>query len=56
MKEEEFVMKRTKQILSLALCAILLVSATVATTVAYLTSQDAVTNTFTVGKVAITLR
>ena len=48
-------MKRTKQILSLALCAILLVSATVATTVAYLTSQDAVTNTFTVGKVAITL-
>lgn len=48
-------MKRTKQILSLALCAILLVSATVATTVAYLTSQDAVTNTFTVGKVAIDL-
>ena len=48
-------MKRTKKILSLALCAILLVSATVATTVAYLTSQDAVTNTFTVGKVAIDL-
>ena len=48
-------MKRTKKILSLALCAVLLVAGTVATTVAYLTSTDAVTNTFTVGNVKITL-
>ncbi len=48
-------MKRTKKVLSLVLCALLLVSATVATTVAYLTDDDSVTNTFTVGNVKITL-
>lgn len=37
------------------LCAILLVGASVAGTVAYLTSQSEVVNTFTVGKVIITL-
>ena len=48
-------MKTARKVLLLVLCAALLVSATVMGTVAYLTSQDAVTNTFTVGKVAITL-
>ena len=48
-------MKKAKKILALLLCAVLLVGATVAGTVAYLTSQDVVTNTFTVGQVAITL-
>lgn len=48
-------MKKTKKILALALATVMLVSATVAVTVAYLTSQDTVTNTFTVGKVKITL-
>lgn len=48
-------MKNAKKILSLLLCAVLLVGATIAGTVAYLTSQDEVTNTFTVGKVVITL-
>lgn len=48
-------MKRTKKILSLALCAVLLVAGTVATTVAYLTSQDEVVNNFTVGQVKISL-
>lgn len=47
---------RTKtKALTLALCAVLLVVTTVFVTMAYLTSQDSVTNTFTVGKVAITL-
>ncbi len=48
-------MKKARKILSLALCAILLVSATVAGTLAYLTSTDEVTNTFSVGSVAIIL-
>lgn len=48
-------MKQAKKVLLLVLCAVLLVGASVAGTVAYLTSQDAVTNTFTVGKVEITL-
>ena len=48
-------MKKAKKVLLLALCAILLVGATIAGTVAYLTSQQTVTNTFTVGKVSITL-
>ena len=47
-------MKKTKAIL-MALCAVLLVAASVMGTLAYLTSEDKVTNTFTVGKVAITL-
>ena len=48
-------MKNAKKIMLLVLCAALLVGATVAGTVAYLTSKATVTNTFTVGKVAITL-
>ena len=39
----------------LVLCAVLLVTASVLGTMAYLTSRDEVVNTFTVGKVAITL-
>lgn len=49
-------MKKTKKALLLVLCAILLVGATIAGTVAYLTDIDeVVTNTFTVGNVAITM-
>ena len=48
-------MKKAKKIIALLLCAVLLIGATVAGTVAYLTSQDTVTNTFTVGKVEITM-
>ena len=48
-------MKTASKVLVLALCAILLVSATILGTMAYLTSQDTVTNTFTVGSVSITL-
>ncbi|MBR5125965.1 MAG: SipW-dependent-type signal peptide-containing protein [Oscillospiraceae bacterium] len=48
-------MKNAKKILALLLCAVLLVGASIAGTVAYLTSKDEVTNTFTVGKVQITL-
>lgn len=48
-------MKKAKKILILALCALLLVGATIAGTVAYLTSTDSVENTFTVGNVAITM-
>lgn len=47
--------KTFKKALVLAICAVLLVTATVFTTMAYLTSQDQVTNTFTVGNVKITL-
>lgn len=45
---------KNKKVL-LALCAVLLVAATVFGTLAYLTSTDEVINTFTVGKVEITL-
>ena len=48
-------MKKAKKIVALLLCAVLLVGASVAGTVAYLTSQDEVVNTFTVGQVAIEL-
>lgn len=48
-------MKKAKKVVALALCAVMLVVGSVAGTMAYLTSQDAVTNTFTVGNVAITL-
>ena len=48
-------MKKTRKILLMAACAILLVCISVGATVAYLTSTDTVTNTFTVGKVAIKL-
>lgn len=47
---------RTKmKALVLSLCAVLLVVTTVFVTMAYLTSQDSVTNTFTVGKISLTL-
>lgn len=49
-------MKTTKKALLLALCAVLLVVSTVFATMAYLTSTTKmVKNTFTVGKVVITL-
>ena len=48
-------MKKAKKILALLLCAILLICATVAGTVAYLTSKQTVINTFTVGNVQIDL-
>ena len=48
-------MKTKSKALLLALCAVLLVAASVLGTLAYLTSQDQVTNTFSVGSVAITL-
>lgn len=47
--------KKTKKALALAICAVMLIAGTALTTLAYLTSQDSVTNTFTVGKVNITL-
>ena len=49
-------MKKVKNALLLALCAVLLVGATIAGTVAYLTSQtEVVKNTFSVGSVKILL-
>lgn len=48
-------MKTRSKVLLLTLCAALLVAASVLGTMAYLTSQDTVTNTFSVGSVAITL-
>lgn len=48
-------MKKKTKALMLVLCAVLLVTASVLGTMAYLTSTDKVINTFTVGKVAITL-
>ena len=48
-------MKTKRRALLLTFCAVLLVVASVMGTIAYLTSKDEVTNTFTVGKVAITL-
>ena len=48
-------MKTKSKALILALCAVLLVTASVLGTMAYLTSTDKVENTFTVGSVAITL-
>ncbi len=46
---------KIRRALLLACCAVLLVCMSVGATLAYLTSKDSVTNTFTVGKVAITL-
>nr|MBR4281087.1 SipW-dependent-type signal peptide-containing protein [Clostridia bacterium] len=46
---------KLRKILLTITCAMLLVALTVGATFAYLTSQDTVTNTFTVGNVAITL-
>ncbi len=48
-------MTKCKRILATLLAVILLVSASVIGTIAYLTSTDSVTNTFTVGNVKITL-
>ena len=48
-------MKRTHKTILTALCAILLVAASVMGTLAYLTDTESVTNTFTVGKVYIEL-
>ena len=48
-------MKTRSKALLLALCAMLLVIALARGTVAYLTVQDTVTNTFTIGQVNITL-
>ena len=48
-------MKTKSKALLLALCAVLLVAASVLGTMAYLTSQDQVTNTFSVGSVSMTL-
>lgn len=48
-------MKTKGKALLLTLCAVLLVAASVLGTMAYLTSTDTVTNTFTVGKVEIKL-
>ena len=47
--------KKAKKVVALLLCAVLLVVGSVSATVAYLTDSKSVTNTFTVGKVAITL-
>lgn len=48
-------MKTAKKAMLMTLCAIILVVATVFGTMAYLTSDDEVKNTFTVGNVAIKL-
>lgn len=48
-------MKTGKKALLLALCAVLLVAATVMGTMAYLTAKATVTNTFTMGNVAMTM-
>ena len=48
-------MKTKNKALLLSLCAVLLVAASVLGTMAYLPSQDAVTTTFSVGSVAITM-
>jgi len=48
-------MKMAKKILVLLLCAVLLVGASIAGTMAYLTDRDDVVNTFTVGNIDIKL-
>lgn len=48
-------MKKTSKALILVLCAVVLISVTVLGTMAYLTDNAKVENTFTVGKVAITM-
>ena len=49
-------MKKAKKVLLLLMCAVLLVGMTIMGTVAYLTDTKSVTNTFTVGNVAIELK
>ena len=46
-------MKNAKKIVALLLCAILMIGASVAGTLAFLTSKATVTNSFTVGKVVL---
>lgn len=48
-------MNSKRKTLTMVLCAVLLVSATMFATIAYLKSEDKVNNTFTVGNVKITL-
>lgn len=48
-------MKTKNKALLLSLCAVLLIAASVFGTIAYLTDQEGVTNTFTVGSVGLTL-
>lgn len=48
-------MKKTKQIIALLLCLVMVVAGSVFATVAYLTAQESVLNTFTVGNVDIKL-
>ncbi len=48
-------MKKAKKNILLVLCALLLAGGTILTTVAYLTDEDEVINTFTVGRLGITL-
>ena len=48
-------MKTKRKALLLTLCAVLLAATSVLGTMAYLTDTESVTNTFTVGKVAISL-
>lgn len=48
-------MKTRTKVLLLTLCAVLLVVSTVFATMAFLTSTDTVTNTFTFGRIEITL-
>lgn len=55
LSKEVFVMKTKSNALLLSLCAVALVVVSVLGTMAYLTSEDAVVNTFTVGSVEITL-
>ena len=47
--------KKLRKLLTLVCCAVMLVCVSVGATIAYLTSQDSVTNTFTVGNVQIKL-
>lgn len=44
-----------KKIIALVLCMVLLVAASVTATMAYLTAEDSVTNTFTVGSISMTI-
>lgn len=48
-------MRKFRKWAMIAACAVLLVCVSIGATVAYLTSQSTVTNTFTVGNVAITM-
>lgn len=48
-------MKTGRKAMLVALCAVLLMTAGIISTLAYFTDTDSVTNTFTVGKVQITL-